>query len=132
MTQVAELPETAPNRMIAPDVGAIVHYGKNGMGNAPGTYRVNSWLRRVLVAPEATDDDPFADILFESCRTFDGYRLQFCQRAEATHVSMSGVCGAIAPIEQCEVVGMVEWPQKWIDEAREKAVRMGEKGKYVV
>lgn len=133
MTTVCETPEPTTESIMAPDVGAIVHYGKDGMGNGPGVYRVNSWLRRVLVDPPFTDelDDVFAEMLFQSCRLFDGYRLQFCHRDEATHVSMSGVCGAIAPIEKCVVVGTVEWSKAMIDEARAKAVKMGDKREYV-
>jgi hypothetical protein len=119
-----------PIRMVAPDVGAIVEYGVSSMGNGPKTWRVCSWLR---AAPEPTlaPDDFIGQILFETCREFDTKngsvkkRMQWCLREEATHVSLTGTCGCIAPVEKCKVVGRVDWPEQQIDDDRSYAVRLG-------
>ena len=117
--------ENFPAAGLAPDVGAIVEYGTNSFGTEPGRYRVSGWLR---VAPPPAHP---GSILYEACQQLrdarDGQRkrMQFCLREEATHLSLSGICGAIAPLEMCEVTGMVDWPQAHLEEARESARRMG-------
>jgi hypothetical protein len=116
--------------MLAPDVGTLVEYGLNGLENAPARYRVSSWMR-AAPPPKLDPDDFLGDILFESCRELedeaDGKkkRMQFCLREEATHVSLSGICGAIAPIAMCKIVGKVDWPVELLNLQRESAVRFG-------
>lgn len=46
------------------------------------------------------------------------FRYRWCTREEATHVELVAVCGAIAPIEDCEVVGEVAWDREMIDKER--------------
>lgn len=116
--------------MLAPDVGTIVEYGQNSFRTEPARYRVSSWMR-AAPAPNLDPDDFIGQILFESCREFDTKsdqgrrRMQFCLREEATHVSLTGICGAIAPIDQCKVVGMVEWTEALLAEERDHANRLG-------
>lgn len=115
-------------KLMAPDVGAIVEYGLDGLRRQPARYRVEGWLR---TAPRPTFDpnDWIGKILFEGCREFvDGKRLQWCHRDKAEFLSLSGVSGAIAPIAECKVVGIVSWSTKDIDEARASAVRMADRG----
>jgi hypothetical protein len=115
---------------LAPDVGTLVEYGLDGFGKEPARYRVEAWMR-AAPTPEFTPHDFIAKILFESCREFDDKsggrpkRMQFCLREEATHVSLAGICGAIAPVEQCEVVGNVSWPDGLLDDSRQRAVQLG-------
>ncbi len=117
--------------LLAPDVGAIVQYGLNGFQTAPATYRVSGWMR-VAPEPKFDPDDFIGQILFDTCREFDTKngngrkRLQFCLREEATHLSLSGIAGAIAPIEACTVIGRVDWPEAHITESRASAIRRGE------
>ena len=113
---------------LAPDVGTLVEYGLNGFGTAPARYRVSSWMR-AAPPPKLSPDDFLGDILFESCRELedeaDGKkkRIQFGLREEATHLSLSGICGAIAPIAKCKIVGKVDWPVELLNLQRESAVR---------
>lgn len=110
-----------------PPVGSLVLYGLDGFGTQQASWRVSSWLcpfRR----PEPSGQfmhDRFADILWESCQKIDGQRMQWCLPNEATHVSLTGICGAIAPIGECKVTGMVNWPEKHITEEHESAMRRG-------
>lgn len=120
----------SPVAMLAPDVGALVEYGTDSFGKGPGHYRVDGWLR-AAPTPKFEPHDFIGKILFESCREFgegrDGtrVRMQWCLREEATHLSLSGICGAMARIEDCKVTGMVDWPPKMLDEARESARLLG-------
>jgi hypothetical protein len=116
--------------LLAPDVGTLVEYGKDSFGKEPGHYRVDAWLR-AAPTPEFEPHDFIGKILFESCQELDDERdgqkkrMQFCLRDEATHLSLSGICGAIAPIEMCKVTGVVDWPPKHLAEARESARLLG-------
>jgi hypothetical protein len=122
--------EQAAVAMLAPDVGALVEYGKDGFGKEPGRYRVDAWLR-AAPTPKLDPHDFIGKILFESCQELrdarDGEkkRMQFCLREEATHLSLAGICGAIAPIELCKVTGMVDWDPKLLAQERESARRLG-------
>lgn len=115
---------------LAPDVGTLVEYGMNSFGTEPARYRVSGWIR---VAPEPTldPDDFIGQILFEACQEIrdkrDGQkkRMQFCLREEATHLSLSGICGAIAPVELCKVTGKVGWPAEHLADAQAHALRLG-------
>lgn len=46
----------------------------------------------------------------------------YCPQEEATHLSLTGVCGGIAPVEECEWIEEVDWPEDQIAEARETAI----------
>jgi hypothetical protein len=87
-------------------------------------------MRRVEQKPDFGTDF-IAEILFESCREMDGTRMQWCVRANATHLSLSGIAGAIAPIEKCQVVGMVDWSEAELHDARQSAQRKGERGELL-
>ncbi|MBF3053145.1 hypothetical protein ACQCLI_31940 (plasmid) [Pseudomonas nitroreducens] len=126
--RAASMPQTTA--ILAPEVGAIVHYGTNSFGTEPGRYRVSGYMRRVEKKPDFGNDF-IAEILFDSCRERDGTRLQWCVRADATHLSLTGIAGAIAPIEQCEVVGMVAWSEAELLEARQFAQLLGESGELL-
>jgi hypothetical protein len=54
--------------------------------------------------------------------------MRWCLREEATHVSLSGIAGAIAPIGEVTVTGHVSesWSKEAVDEARQSAIRLGE------
>jgi hypothetical protein len=123
-------PSKSLSALLAPDVGALVEYGTDSFGKEPGHYRVSGWIR-VAPEPEFQPGDFLNEILFESCskihdaRDGERKRMQFCLREEATHLSLSGICGAIAPIEQCKVTGMVPWDQAMLEEHRESARKVG-------
>jgi hypothetical protein len=88
----------------APDVGSIVEYGLNSFGTGPAQYRVTAY----------------------ACPSHKHDRLRWCTQSEATHVALTGICGAMAPIELCKVVGMVDWEAGWIEEARQGAQRLAD------
>lgn len=116
--------------VLAPDVGSLVEYGMNSFRTEPGRYRVKAWIR-VAPTPELHPDDFIGEILFEACQELrdarDGQkkRMQFCLREEATHLALTGICGAIAPIEMCKVTGMVTWSKAMLDDSRASALRIG-------
>jgi len=122
--------ESATVTPLAPDVGALVEYGMNSFRTGPGEYRVTAWLR-AAPPPKLHPDDFIGEILFEACQELrdarDGRkkRMQFCLREEATHVSLTGIGGTIAPIELCKVTGMVDWPEAQLAHDRAYAVRLG-------
>ena len=97
-----------------PDVGDLVEYGGN-------QYRVRGWMRKRhqpsnIEVPHIIDGILFYDNPPEAVA-----KLQWCYRDEAQFVALTGVAGAVAPIEQVRVVGKVTWPQEHIDEARQQA-----------
>lgn len=117
-------------KTIAPEVGAIVEYGINISGKSPRTYRDTAYLCRVTTKPNF-GDNWVGEMLFDSCREFKGSRMRWCIRSEATHLSLSGICCAIAPIEECRAIGMVDWPEKALAEARESAENKGIKAEML-
>jgi hypothetical protein len=108
-----------------PDVGTIVEYGLDSFGNGPETWRVDGWLRVAPKRPKFLKEEWIEKILFKSCQKINGHRMQFCLRNEATHLALSGVCGRIALIKKCKVVGRVDWPEETIEEQRRSAIRLG-------
>lgn len=111
--------------MLAPDVGAIVEYGTTPYGNAPETYRVCAWMR--LAGPLKVEDYPnLGQVIYDTSMSIEPAKAQdvkyeYCKREEATHLSLYGHQGAIAPIEACKVVGRVEWAQSEDTAYRDKA-----------
>lgn len=123
-----------------PDIGDIVEYGLDGFGVGPATYRVSSWLKPHVVPARITGHDmrlagamwPELDVdqrIEAIVHSFDddykprGTRLVWCLRDEATHLSMSGICGAVGLIEKCKVVGRVAWTDAHIAESVASAER---------
>lgn len=120
-------------KTLAPDVGALVEYGLDGYRARPATYRVSGWMKERPVEPTSDEliDQGVTDIgrilraiLYETQQEVQGKKMIWCTREEATHLSLTGVCGAIAPIEACKVVGRVDWSEKQIDEERKYALKL--------
>lgn len=116
-------------------IGDIVEYGLDSFGRKPETYRVSAWLR---IAPPfkpsgREPNDTFDKILYEACQKIRGHRMQYCTQEEATHLSLVGVCGTIAPVNECKVVGSVKgvWSQEAIDSATQHAIELGEKHEMI-
>lgn len=122
--------EKVQDQANAPDVGSLVEYGMNSFNTGPAHYRVTGWMR-VAPPPVLRPDDFIGKILFDACQEIpdarDGHkkRMQFCLQEEATHLSLTGICGAIAPIEKCKVTGMVDWPADQIKKCRVRAEHLG-------
>jgi hypothetical protein len=95
-----------------PNVGDLVEYGPSGWsltGRDHATYRVSGWMRR---APEG--GEPVM-----------GKKMQWCVRQEATHLSLSGITCVVAPVGECKVVGLVDWPAEILDQEQKRADRNG-------
>lgn len=114
------------DNMEAPDIGTIVEYGVDSFGKT-ATWRVKSWMRPAPPRKKASDnfDDFLDEIMYDACQRIKGHRWQWCLQHEATHVSLSGVCGAIAPISECKVIGMVDWPDDILESERQHAIDLG-------
>ena len=117
--------------------GDIVLHG-TGMDGQPKRWRVKRYLQRIGdPAYNSELDAETAEFLQEwveeekAERRSKGlpatrrYTLQTCPPEEATHLSLTGVCGAIVPVGECEYAALVEWPAHHIREAREKAAAYG-------
>lgn len=112
---------------LAPAIGSIVTIHDGGAIHAEydGTltrWRVNSYMKDT---PKPIKPNWIDDILFKSCQKVGSAkrRLMWCNRAEAQYVACSGVCGTIARISDCKVVGMVNWTPARIKEAEQSASR---------
>jgi hypothetical protein len=124
-----------PNTAI-PDVGDCVDYGKDSFGKLPGKYRVDGWLRVAVDEPIDTGHAHVDEVLEElraKWRAEDRaenpprIRYQWCLPEEATHVSLAGIGGAIAPISEVKITGRIKWPEAHIAEDRERAMTLGTK-----
>lgn len=128
--------------------GDIVHCGQNYSGK-PRSYRVSSYVRRVedpayeAISPAGSTevDIEIATFLQEELRkdveqekaerkaaglpANRRYTFEKCPPEEATHLVLSGICGAIAPVEACTYVRQVKWPEERIVEAQNKALLAG-------
>lgn len=113
-------------RPLAPDVCECVEYGLDSFGREPETWRVTGWMRAAQ-RPDFGDGDELSEILFDACHEHvDGKRMQYCLREEAEYLVLYGICGAIAPVEQCRVIGVVDWSDADIKRARDGAIRRGQ------
>ena len=126
-----------------PDVCDIVEYGRDGLDQGPGRYRVTGWLKaHVRARPESGTDmlaagamwqdltieqakHALADRLLADIVKPAAVRLAWCPREEATHVALTGVGGAVAAVSACRVVGQVTWSRDMIDEAVAQAIALG-------
>lgn len=128
---------------IAPDVASIVEYGLDSFGQKPETYRVDGWLCEMPPLVELDCGTPGSKTRQQITNTVimklrqenppdpSKKRLRWCLREDATHLALSGICGAVAPVEKCKVIGVVNWDSSVIDEYRADAVALGEAGDRV-
>ena len=87
---------------VVPTVGSLVEYGRDSFNRGPGRFRVSSWLR------------------------VNRYnRFEHCLPEEATHLGLHGIAGAIAPIEEVRVTGMVPWSEAILHSETEHAYSLG-------
>jgi hypothetical protein len=112
------------SKIIAPDVGTIVEY--NG-----ASYRVDAWMRVKKPVPTVEQifetrvpslNEVIDSILYETAYHRNGDRFEWCTRENATHLSLSGIAGALAKIEDCKITGRVNWTEEMIDELRQQAL----------
>lgn len=113
--------------MKAPDIGALVEYGLDSFGKEPGRFRVSAWMRWVLPSAPSVPTDPVAASAFRLISEIlpeRKPRWEFCLQHEATHLALSGIAGAIAPIEAVKVTGMVSWSKEHLDDALRSALAL--------
>lgn len=122
-------------------VADCVYYGMDSFGNKRQSWRITHHLKRIedtlFTRPKPDDeiDQIIHEVVLESVlkeqadRKAKGwphtrrYRFQYCTQEEATHVSLRGICGAHAPVEECEFIEEVPWSQERIAEVRAEAIR---------
>lgn len=112
---------------VTPAIGDVINIAQRG----DRRYRVNSFLKAVPKPVEPADpSDICAEVLYETA--LEAYEereaagellLVACPREEAEFVSGSGVSGTVARIEDCTVVGRVDWSIEQIAEATASAAR---------
>lgn len=133
---------------MAPDVCDIVEYGLDSFGKQPATYRVDAWLKPYVEPFRVTGHDMLLTGAFRTeldrsqrmealmysvigslkAKATQRTRLVWCCRDEATHVALSGVGGAVAPIVECKVVSRVNWPAEVIQETVDYANFLAKEG----
>lgn len=131
-----------------PNVCDIVEYGLDSFGKQPATYRVDGWLCPRFPQPKITGHDmllsgamrrdltcgEIAESVIHSIlaeRPASRVRLAWCTREEATHVALSGICGAIALVSECRVVGRVQWGEDAVADAVEYALLLSTSDRLV-
>lgn len=120
----------------------IVYYGLDSFGQKRQQWRVNCHYRKVYWEPTPKPingrvvDKVVWDILDYKILTEWYGRLEkklpanrrfsyrACRPEEATHLGLVAVCGAIAPIDKCEFIKVVEWEPNFIREEQEFALRL--------
>lgn len=106
-----------------PQIGDGVYYGLDSFGKKRASWRVVSFLKRVECTfdPQNKPDDIIELIVHDVIslhlikeklsREEKGlpcarrFRYQWCKQDEATHVSLTSVCGCTAPIDKVEIIG---------------------------
>jgi hypothetical protein len=134
--KAAELKKELETAHPIPDVGDLVIHGLDSFGREPQRWRVDSWLCaaepiKPIELGKSSMSDVLTSILHESCQEIDGVRMRWCLPEEATHVSLVAVCGTIAPIGECQIVGRVDWKEDFLAQHRESAMRLGREKKMV-
>jgi len=96
-------------------------------------YRVDGYLQQYDPIAEMEADPDCCKITYdivskmiqkekESGQYRERYR--WCKKEDATHVTGSGICGCIAPIDEVEITGKVEWSEESIQGEIERHNRM--------
>lgn len=60
------------------------------------------------------------------------YSFRHCFAHEATHLQLSGLCGGIAPVEECEYIEQVAWPTELIQDAIDYADDLAREGERLI
>lgn len=123
------------------EVGDIVLYSFAGEAE-PRRWRVNGHMKRVEINFATRSKDRLTAISARIAKrqyrherrqrrkqglpSFRKFRLVWCKPSEATHLELTGVCGAIATIEKCTKIGVVAWDEEHIQEARTSALKLVE------
>jgi hypothetical protein len=95
----------------APDVGTRVRYQDE-------EWTVSGWL---CISPKHVQDEDdsgygvLMQIDHEDCELDQSERLMFCSRSKATHISLRGIGGVVAKIEDCKILA----PCRMQDKANE-------------
>lgn len=111
-----------------PKIDDLVFYGSDSFELTHGRYRVSSWLR-IAVKPKFNSGDftdDLREILYDSCQEICGHRMQWCLPEEATHVSLKGIGGAIAPISDVYVQGNANFSKEIAESHFNSAMRRGQ------
>ena len=114
-----------------------VYYGLDGFGRKRQSWRVTQCYRKQTVQEfdelYPMDCDVLKEIIEldrlkskysrmeQGLPTNEFFRLIPCLPEEATHVGLTSICGAIAPIEECEFIEVVPWSQELIESTQEAA-----------
>jgi hypothetical protein len=113
-----------------PEIGEIVEYGTDSFGKKPARYRVQSYLCEATPSPRPIGNNTL-DVIIDEILAEEAVnrpsrkRLRWCLEEEATHVSLVGTAGTIAPIDKCKPVGMVPWSAALLEEAKRHAYQLG-------
>jgi hypothetical protein len=119
--------------------GDCVYYGLDGFGRNRASWRVNCFYRKSPEIDWRSRIENVADqVCYDVCMRLreeerqqrlerglpanKRYRLIPCYPHEATHVSLSGVSGTIAPIEECEFHKVVEWEAYFLAQHKARAI----------
>lgn len=128
--------------------GDIVEYGLNSYGTEVQTWRVQSYMKAEVADEDfirgCCDGTALSEIMTEmlveeyhaelTARKASGsaelkrIKLVYCLPEEAEYLSLTGVCGAIAPISECKKIGVVGWDNERIDNERDKALKRAGNG----
>ncbi len=85
-------------------------------------WRVESYLKKAK-KPRFKESQWLDEILYSGCQECgpDKKRLVWCSQEEAQYVSLVGVCGSIARVKDCRVVGRVPWTEEHIKQKEDSA-----------
>lgn len=119
-------------------IADCVYYGLDSFGKERQRWRITSFLRRVEeqfpAVHSAEIEDPGERLMHEVLggillheklqreslgqKHTRRFRYQWCLPEEATHCELVAICGAIAPLTECEFVREVDWSREHIDKER--------------
>ncbi len=121
-------------------IADCVYYGMNSFNTERQSWRITHFIKKVYESNmppvlTETDEPDFMTALINKMvkeekakRKEQGlphtkrYKYFYCIQSEATHVSLAGICGAIAPIEECEFIREVQWSKEMIEEERQNNI----------
>jgi hypothetical protein len=134
-----EVQEVAVPGALAPEVGSLVDYGLDSWRKEPGKYRVEGYM---CPAEPLEGDDIVSRIMREILEEEASERRQkglpparkpmrWCHRHEATHVSLYGISGTLAPIGEVKVTGHLRgsWTDEMVADLQRQAEWLVEHGR---
>lgn len=112
-----------------PEICDIVEYGLNSFKTSAQTWRVKGYMKKKPISKQCFFKTSSEYITYEIINeinqnektnksSLNKDNMIFCSKEEATHLILTSICGTIAPINKCKIIGKVDWDENLINQEK--------------